>query len=150
MRCSRAQRTRVPGASLPPRWAAIAAASSRLDFERPGAAWGGSSRSLEFTVARSGSHGKCSLSLVVSCPNESAPPCCLSLVGMASESCPAVEGAGNGCGPPPGAGCATGSVGGNLPNVANAADATIRHWRPGVLVAISLPVSHQRRMRYGV
>ena len=23
----------------------------------------------------------------------------------------------------------------------------IRHWRPGVLVAISLPVSHQRRMR---
>ena len=35
MRCSRAQRTRVPGASLPPRWAAIAAASSRLDCRTP-------------------------------------------------------------------------------------------------------------------
>jgi hypothetical protein len=69
---------------------------------------------------------------------------------MTPESCPAAEGVGNGCGPTPGAGCATGSVGGNLPNVANAEDATIRHWRPGVLVAISLPVSHQRRMRYGV
>jgi len=135
---------------LPPRWAAIAAASSRLDFERPGAAWGGSSRSLEFTVARSGSHGKCSLSLVILCPHESAPPCKLSSGGMTPESCSAAEGAGSGCGSAEKAGRVTGNARSNLVSAASEADAAILHWPLGILRATSAPVSHHPRMRYGL
>ena len=127
MRRLRAHRTRVPGASLPPRWAAIAAASSRSDGESPDIACGALPLSLGFTVARSESHGKCSLLLVISRPHESDPPCKLSLGGMTPASCPAAEGAGKGGGPAPGAAFVTNSSGVNLPSAASEGDEAILH-----------------------